>query len=74
MPDESLLQQALRRDESAGDDMRSLHDDAWRKTLTAALRVIDHHRTNLEARIAIQRVKREDPKPAADPPDATPSR
>jgi hypothetical protein len=33
---------------------------AWRSTYAAALRVIDHHRAHLEARMTIQRLRRDE--------------
>ena len=39
---------------------------AWRATYAAALRVMDHHRANLEARMTIQRLRREEHRAADD--------
>lgn len=37
-----------------------VNDAAWRSTFAAAQRVIDHHRANLETRMTIQRLRREE--------------
>lgn len=47
-------------------DAESASEAAWRATYVAALRVIDHHRTNLEARMTIQRLRRDERRPLDD--------
>jgi len=57
--------------EVAADNLCFRQDAAWRKTLAAALRVIDHHRANLDAHVTIRRLRRHeqsDPMGAAGPP------
>ncbi|MBL8319549.1 MAG: hypothetical protein JNJ42_14145 [Burkholderiaceae bacterium] len=51
---------------TAAEAGRCLQDEAWRATYAAAVRVITFHRANLEARMTIRRVQRDEPEPARD--------
>lgn len=62
MPSESLLHSTTHDASPTSCDLQSLQEDAWRQTFAAAQRVIEHHRTNLEARLAITRLQREEPR------------
>lgn len=56
-PEDDLAAECLRTEQAA----------AWRKTFAAALRVMDHHRANLEANVTIRRLRRDEQRAALGP-------
>lgn len=51
---------------TSGGGISTSCDANWRATFDAALRVIDHHRANLEARMTIGRLRRDERRPIDD--------
>ena len=50
--------------------LNSARDPAWGPTFAAAMRVIEHHRSTLDARMTIQRLSHEEPRSEAGANDA----
>ena len=71
MSGESLFKSAPIDARMTSGGMQFAHDPAWRTTFAAALRVIDHHRANLDARMTIQRLRSEEPRHAPDADNAS---
>jgi hypothetical protein len=71
MSGESLFKSAPIGAGMTSGGVRCPHDPAWRTIFAAALRVIDHHRANLDARMTIQRMRSEEPRHAPDPDNAS---